>query len=350
MFLTTKVQIGAALVGLGGANALAVTHFKEPIKDLFLNQDSLDLNNGSNLDNSNVSLTLKSRVRRGLESSDLSSSLDSPELALQASQPSIDLDALSEQSDHSGNFKDQVGSLRTELGVEDQIQEILETQQAKLEKAKKELEDKRTSFESAVQKIRDYFANKPDTKVRGLTQGEREALARAYKVWWDTKQAEKETRNKLEGLDKTPSRRRRSAPELKSEREVSNLLNAIAWKGNAIMFVKQELATRANNYGYDQNWELNPWREFFTNQDDWLKTWSNRDTIKEAVFKSYMIALNDDWQNGQCHPIYALPNDRRDYCLADMVNRNGSVFGEANIQIELIVGKKILDWMSYKLD
>ncbi|AFO52252.1 hypothetical protein MHLP_03360 [Candidatus Mycoplasma haematolamae str. Purdue] len=345
MFLTTKVQIGAALVGLGGANALAVTHFKEPLKDFFLNQNPIDLVNGQGLEGKNISLDLSPQSRQGLGVSQVSSSLGSPELSLKADQPSINLESLNAQSDSSGSFKAQVGSIRTELGLEGQIAEIIQEQKTKVERSKRDLQDKKSDFDSAVEKIKTFLSKDPKGPVRALNKKEKEALARAYKVWSATKQAEETALSRLERLGGERSRRRRSASSFRQDAEVASLLRNIQWFSDSIRFLNKDLAKKEENYGFG-DWSSNPWSPFFEDQGEWLKTWSEREEIRTKIFKSWKDELNDQWLGGQCAPLYYSGEDTRNYCFEDMKTRTGRIFGEANIKIELLVGKKLLEWMN----
>ncbi|AFO52251.1 hypothetical protein MHLP_03355 [Candidatus Mycoplasma haematolamae str. Purdue] len=344
MVLTTKVQIGAALVGLGGANAAAITAFKEPLKDLLLSQSDLNLS-GSSLDNPVSSLTLGSSTRSGLNVSEVSSSLSSPLLDLHSESTPIALEGLSVKGEGSKEFGPHIDSLRVELGKESELLSIAKKHSETKEKELKSLEEKKKEFESAVKKVTDY-ASKSSSKLVALTKEEREALARAYKVYAALKQADEEAQTRLSRLQ-TGSRSRRSTSAGKTDREVRDLLNAIYWRLNATRFLSDFSKRDADNYGFDRDWSKNPWRAFFDRENLWRKFWDERDNIRRELF-DWRDDLKEDYRNGQCHRLQIV--ESRELCISEVPGRIKSTFPEANIKIDLHVAQKILFWMGLAED
>ncbi|AFO52255.1 hypothetical protein MHLP_03375 [Candidatus Mycoplasma haematolamae str. Purdue] len=353
MILTTKAQLGVALASLGGANAAAITVFKEPIKDLFLHQDSLDLVNGTHLDSKNTSLELATRSRRGLESSGFSSSLSSPFVDFSANQPSIELERLVSAVSQTTNFQDQVGSFKGELEKERQALTIDREQKEKVKQSIQELQKHRSDFDSAVRKLKVYLDKKPGTQVRALSKREREALAASFKVWKEVKELGESTATRLAALQGDTTRSRRSSHEQKIDGE--RLLQDIRWTADSIKFMAKDYNSGGNiNWGFDMPWDKNPWKPFFGEESKWKTFWNERDSIKGELFKSYytgQVEFSDEWSGEGCNYITAiLRDDQRQYCLAKMTNRAGNVFGEANVRIEFQVAQQILKWMNYSLE
>ncbi|AFO52254.1 hypothetical protein MHLP_03370 [Candidatus Mycoplasma haematolamae str. Purdue] len=348
MFLTTKVQIGAALVGLGGANAAAITVFNEPIKDLFLTQNSLDLPGVNNQQASSHSLKLHSRSRRGLQASTVSGNLEAPNLELSAESSGLELEALQEGGAQTIDLGSQISAFREELGKQDQMVSLMKQNKEKVSEIRKKLELHKSALDTAIEKIRTFVSKNPSEKVKGLTKQERIALGQAYKTWLDIQAARRETEDQLSKLGQPSRRQKRSLSE--QEQKGESLLANIGWTWDAIRFLGKDYDAGGQvNRGFEFDWDKNPWKPFFSDKTEWEKTWSERDAIKGELFKSYVDALNDWWTGDQCNVLQSISGDSRQYCIVEMANRGGRVFGEANIKIELLVGQKLLEWMNIPL-
>ncbi|AFO52258.1 hypothetical protein MHLP_03390 [Candidatus Mycoplasma haematolamae str. Purdue] len=344
VFLTGKAQLGVALASLGGANAAAITVFKEPIKDLFLHQDSLDLVNGGNVEGSNPSLSLNTRVRRGIEEAKVSSSLEAPALKLQSPTSAVDLEGLNRDSGDSG-LSSQIASFQGEVAKELQVLKIEEEKKVKVDEALRDFREKERDFYVAVQKVRDFLKDDVHTPVKGLSLAEREALARGYKVFAAIKTVEKNTSAKLSELGYEPIPT--ASDTWKTDLEARNLLLGINWRSSAIRFLGSSGSSKSNNWGF-KSWNENPWRHFFSSEEDWRKTWENRDAIRNELFTFYGD-LKDEWQGNKCYRLQTVSGEKRELCVAEMTPKLKNVYGEANLKIELLVGKQILDWMNYPL-
>nr|WP_146612359.1 hypothetical protein [Candidatus Mycoplasma haematolamae] len=333
MILTAKAQWGAALVGLGGVNAASIIAFKEPIKDLFLGQNSLDLNS-NNLTDLSQSSSFRPRPREGLVTSHIPSSLSSPRLELKVEEPSIQLESLkidAQTSQFSSEFKKEI-----------EVQKIEKDKQSKVEEAQSKFKGQEQHLQSAIERIKDYFSKTSGSQIKALTLPQKGALLKSYEVWAEIKEIERDSQEKLSKLDRnTPNP---SLGTWKTAHEVKQLLSTIHWQSSSIKFKGgwQE----DNNFGFTEGWSRNPWREFFVSESQWKKVWEHREKIKEEIYDDYW-KLQDDWRDKKCKQINALLDDTREVCVVEMDQKQRGVLGESNLLIELMVGKRLLEWMNH---
>ncbi|AFO52256.1 hypothetical protein MHLP_03380 [Candidatus Mycoplasma haematolamae str. Purdue] len=320
-----------------GANVLVLASFKTPLRDFFLTPNHLEVTDLGNSGGTNRHLSFLSTNRRGLDSTSISSSIVSPTLELEQEQPSIELDPLVLDA--------QVGTFQTEFNKEETVKEIEEEKKVKVEEARSELKAKETDFNSAVEKVEEFFSVKPDSKVRALTLPQKQALAKAYKVFSDIKQAEREASLKLSELGSSVS----NQPSWKTDQEVSRLLSEIHWQSASIKFQGSNYS-EYENWQFDTDWNKNPWKEFFKDSTEWKRIWDNRDEIKEEIYSQYRgsyTGLKEEFRGDKCSKISRPSIESREICVVPMASFLTGVYGEANLKIELIVAKKLLEWMGH---
>ncbi|AFO51857.1 hypothetical protein MHLP_01385 [Candidatus Mycoplasma haematolamae str. Purdue] len=365
--VTSKVKLGAALVGLGGANGAGLLAFKEDFFASLANWELKDFfGNNSPVTDKN-SLELDSLGRQGVDLSSVAS-IHSPALNLH-SESLIHLDSL----DHSIKFSNYLFQFREEQEKERDFLLKLQFHRSGAQTiiGKLTSEDQKYFFDALV-KIENYA--KGSAAEQALTQRERQAVEKYYEVVSQLKENGVDlTRYLFVKTGGDTVSRFSDEGKLKRHSKLKDLLQKIKWNGPSIQVLgrndkivdgseswgslseehwrnspwKSRWVGDSRNWGFDEGWDRNPWKEFFMDETEWRAFWEERFFLKKRYYEEWRPRRYWWWDNGSICPVNGV--EMLEGCYSQTQQELAEVIDKANANISLQTGMKILMWMGYPL-
>ncbi|AFO52261.1 hypothetical protein MHLP_03405 [Candidatus Mycoplasma haematolamae str. Purdue] len=341
--------------------------FKEDLFTSLTNWELRDLFGSNSPSKEASSLDLDSPDRKGIDSPS-TESIYSPTLNLH-SDGSLLLGNLG----GTGRFTSSLYQFREEQAREIDVLAQLQFHNSGAQTIIKELttEDRRYFFD-ALKKIESYA--KGSNNERELTQQERRAVEKYFDVVSRLKEKGVDLTNQLfirKGKD-TASRFSDSS-KFKKRSDVKEWLKKIKWDnpslqvlGSSDKFVdssekwsgtydhwadwwKTTHIGNSSNWGFNEGWAKNPWREFFVSEDEWKAFWKERFELKSKYYQEWKNQRQWwEWDAGKFCTVNGV--EFFEGCYPTTQKKLVPVIDRANANISLQTGMRILLWMGYPLE
>ncbi|AFO52262.1 hypothetical protein MHLP_03410 [Candidatus Mycoplasma haematolamae str. Purdue] len=342
--------------------------FSDDLFSRFTSWEVKDLFGTNNPSEEKRPLDLESVSRSNLGSLALSDPLSAPILNLYSDGP-LELGDLNNLL----GFTSSIEGIREASTTESELLARLRYQSGEGKKLLESFKTQTQYFLSALKKIEVYA--KGGTVEEGLTQNERKAVVKYYDLWYQLKERGIDVMNQLmiRSRDTGKVSQLSNPSRSMSSAEMKNLLSKIKFEEPSMQVLSdprkfvdgseawttcgqvpgqcpnlKDWVGNSENWGFDPDWDKNPWSDFFINKDEWQAFWKQRFELKQKYFKEWEKTRYWSWDGGRFCSVNGV--ELFEGCYSATQGELAQVVDKANANISLQVGMKVLLWMGYPLE